>query len=361
LKEPSKIRLSVCIPTINRADFIGATLESIVSQSSDEVEIVIVDGSSNDATREVVAYFQKRFASIRYFQEDQKSSANSSLPSSAGFDRDCSRSVELALGEYCWLFTDDDLLRPGAIETILKATRQQYESIIVNAEVRSHLLSEVLEPARLHLSADRVYGPMETEKLFADVADYVSFVGAVVVRKQFWMGRHKGHYLGTGLIHVGVLFQGTIHGQVLVMAEPLITIRYGNALYMLSPRSFEIWMFVWPELIWSFGHFSDAAKLQVCRKEPWRRFRTLLAYRAIGVFSTAEYTRWLEGRMSSPWQRLAARLAASFPGRAANLIGVIRFHLSPRLPRQFLVNLVNSPFYFARILTKARTSSGGKL
>ena len=43
--------LSICIATYNRADFIGETLDSIIRQLTDEVEIVVVDGASTDATR----------------------------------------------------------------------------------------------------------------------------------------------------------------------------------------------------------------------------------------------------------------------------------------------------------------------
>lgn len=37
------IKLSICIATFNRAAFIGATLDSIISQATEEVEIVVVD------------------------------------------------------------------------------------------------------------------------------------------------------------------------------------------------------------------------------------------------------------------------------------------------------------------------------
>ncbi len=46
-KEGRRKRLTICIPTLNRGSFIGATLESIVSQATDEVEILVMDGGSN--------------------------------------------------------------------------------------------------------------------------------------------------------------------------------------------------------------------------------------------------------------------------------------------------------------------------
>ena len=105
----TKPLLSICIATYNRAEFIGETLESIIPQITDEVEIVIVDGASTDNTQKVVHDYIQRSARIRYVL----------LPSNGGVDHDYNQVVELAQGEYCWLLTDDDLLKPDAISTVL--------------------------------------------------------------------------------------------------------------------------------------------------------------------------------------------------------------------------------------------------
>ena len=49
------IRLSICMATLNRAAFIGVMIDSILSQMTEEVELVIVDGASTDGTDQVVA------------------------------------------------------------------------------------------------------------------------------------------------------------------------------------------------------------------------------------------------------------------------------------------------------------------
>jgi glycosyltransferase involved in cell wall biosynthesis len=352
------IKLSLCIPTLNRGSLIGRTLESVVSQATDEVEIIIVDGGSSDNTKEIVTKFQQDFPSLRYFcSSAQNSGTNSVAPSGGGFDRDCSLAVELAHGEYCWLFTDDDLLKPGAIQRVLDATGGQYELIIVNAEVRSADLSKMLEARRLPATKDISYPPAEWQSFFAETADYMSFVGGVVIKRKVWNERQREPYIGTGFIHFGVVFQSPLQGDALVIAEPLIEIRYGDALYMRTSRYFEIWMFIWPRLIWSLSGLSGSTKSRVSHREPWRRKRKLLLFRAQGAFSKREYDRWLKGRLDSRWDRLATRLVASFPGYVANFLGVLRYHLSGRMPGQFLDDLMRSPFYFARAFRNSRSSS----
>ena len=49
--------VSICIPTLNRGDFISETLDSITSQITNDIEIIILDGGSTDNTKEVVQYY----------------------------------------------------------------------------------------------------------------------------------------------------------------------------------------------------------------------------------------------------------------------------------------------------------------
>ncbi len=102
-------RLSICIATLNRARFLKEMLDGILDQASDEVEVVIVDGASSDGTEEVVHGLQRRFPCIRYIRREK----------AMGVDRDFDYAVQHAIGEYCWVLCDDDVLKPGAVAKVL--------------------------------------------------------------------------------------------------------------------------------------------------------------------------------------------------------------------------------------------------
>lgn len=61
-------KVSVIIPTYNRAHLIKRAIESILNQSFQDFEIIIVDDGSTDSTEDVIKSFQEKDKRIRYFR-----------------------------------------------------------------------------------------------------------------------------------------------------------------------------------------------------------------------------------------------------------------------------------------------------
>lgn len=297
------MRLSICIATYKRARFIGQTLDSIVSQLPNDVEVVVVDGASPDDTAEVVG----RYPAVRYVREETNS----------GIDADYDKAVGYAAGEHCWLFPDDDLMAPGAIARVLEALEGgAVDLLIVDAEIRDATVGRTLAPRRLSFSGERTYSAKDGERLLADAGDCLSFIGGVIIRRSLWQARQRARYYGSLFIHVGVIFQAPIP-RAKVLGEPLVRLRLGNSMW--SSRGFEIWMFKWPGLIWSFDGLSDTAKAAVTPREPWRELTRLLMFRAKGAYGFAEYRRLFAGMRLRAW-RLVLLGAALLPGRLMNAV-----------------------------------------
>lgn len=299
--------LSICIATYNRADFIGETLDSIIRQRTDEVEIVVVDGASTDATRTVMERYAADCPGLRYVR----------LPEKGGVDQDFCKAVEYARGEYCWLFSDDDLFKPGAVHRVLNELRNGHSLLIVNADVMDRDFSTLLQPALFDNREDETYGPDELEGLFMRVIPNISFIGCVVIKRDTWLEREHACYFGTEFIHVGVIFQGPLPARAFVIAQPYISIRYGNAQW--TSRFFEIWMLKWPRIISSLDRISvEAKRKRGIKPEPWRRLKTLRGCRAMGAYSRNMYERIIAPcNASRPW-KLAALAISLLPLPAFN-------------------------------------------
>lgn len=294
-------KLSICIPTFNRAAFIREALESIVVQATSECEIVVSDNASTDHTGEVVAEYARRFDRIRYTRQKEN----------VGFDRNCDWAVECAHGEYCWLFSDDDVMKPGAISTVIEALRCNHGLVLVNGEHKDFTLSNVRAPSFFGVEADRVYLPEEFDRLFADMGICSMCLCCVVIKRSLWAARERSRYYGSWFIHTAVIFQEPLPESTLVMAKPLMSLRLGNE-QTAQAALFQVWYVCWPELLWSFP-VGETTKRRFCEPNPWKNPRYLLALRVRGCYSKAEYRRCLRPRLATFREALTPRLVALLP------------------------------------------------
>lgn len=321
--------LSVCIATRNRSNYIGLTLDNILEQCGNDVEVVVVDGASTDDTPAVVGKRAAESSNLKYFPQ----TANS------GIDGDFDKAIELARGKYCWLMSDDDVLAPGAIARVLGACREAPDVVIIDAEVRTADLTEVLKTSRLGFTGERHYAGTDIDRLFVDCGDHLTFIGGVVVFRELWIGRERRRYFGSEFIHVGVLFQAVIPGSIIVIGEPLVRIRYGVGNWVR--RAFHVWMFKWPSLVWSLSGISETAKRGVCAREPWRSPRILAYYRATGAYSPLEFREFLSPRTHG-LERIVAFIIGVIPGSVVNFVAVLHSAMIKRVQRGALYDLLHS-------------------
>jgi abequosyltransferase len=310
-------RLSIVIATRNRRDPLAVTLAAIESQWCEGVEVLVADGASQDGT---VGMLEGLAASRPWLRVLR-------LAANGGVDRDYDLAVCEARGEWCWLFTDDDLPAPGAISRVLAALEAGHDLVVVDSEVRDDRCEAVLRARQLPFTEDRVY-PSGDPALLADLGALLSFIGAVIIRRSTWLERERPRYYGSLFIHVGVIFQKPLAGTALAIAEPLMRIRYGVGGW--TSRRARIWLFLWPQLIWSFADYPPEARAAVCHPEPWRLLHRLVALRAVNAIDDAFYSEMLRPRLGR-WQRILARLCATMPVLLANR-ALILAHLLLRRP-----------------------------
>jgi len=331
--------LSICIATYNRAEYIGETLESIIPQVTDEVEIVVVDGASTDATGAVVQNYAKTCKQLNYIR----------LPSKGGVDQDYCKAVEHAHGEMCWLFPDDDLLMPGAIRTVLDEAENGYSLIVVNAQVKNKKFSTTITDRLLNIYSDEIYSELKLEQLFQSVISYMTFIGCVVINRELWLDREKNSYFGTEFIHVGVVFQAPLPAPALVIAEPFITIRYGNAQWM--SRNFEIWLYKWPNLLNSFKHISKRLRQKYQMAKAWPKLKYIIISRAKGTYSLTEYQRWFVSKDSSFWWKMVSLCIAIMPCSLVNKVILSCFKMMKKDSLITIYDLENANFNFTDLRT----------
>jgi len=100
----SAVKVSVCIPTYNGAEFVAKAIESVLAQTFADFELLVVDDSSDDTTMDIVRSFTD--PRMRISRNEQR----------LGIPRNWNRCLSLARGEYVCLFHQDDVMLPENLE-----------------------------------------------------------------------------------------------------------------------------------------------------------------------------------------------------------------------------------------------------
>jgi len=86
--------ISIIIPTFNRADWIKAAIESVLKQTYQNFELLIIDDGSTDNTKKIISFCDKKIK--YYFQKNKGPSAARNF------------GIKEANGKYiCFLDSDD--------------------------------------------------------------------------------------------------------------------------------------------------------------------------------------------------------------------------------------------------------------
>jgi len=93
-------KVSVCIPTYNRSDYLKYSVNSVLNQTYSDFELIICDDGSTDNTAEIVNNFND--SRIKYICH----------PQNIGRSKNMRSGFENATGEYFIKFDDDDALTP---------------------------------------------------------------------------------------------------------------------------------------------------------------------------------------------------------------------------------------------------------
>lgn len=98
--------VSIIMPTYNCAKFIEESIESVLSQTYKNWELIIVDDCSNDNTEDIVKRYCETDDRIKYLKLD--------VNSGAAIARN--KGIEQARGKYIAFLDSDDLWMDGKLE-----------------------------------------------------------------------------------------------------------------------------------------------------------------------------------------------------------------------------------------------------
>jgi Glycosyl transferase family 2 len=112
--------VSIVLATYNRAELLPLALDSALAQDHPNLEVLVMDDGSSDATPELLAGYARRHPPERFRFE---SHAN------MGQARTLNRGYELARGEILGYLSDDDLVAPRLVSSLVRALAERPDAV----------------------------------------------------------------------------------------------------------------------------------------------------------------------------------------------------------------------------------------
>jgi abequosyltransferase len=123
-REANRPLLTIAIPTCNRSEYLRQLLDSLRDElrNQPKVRLLISDNASTDDTAETVKAEQLRGTQVDYIRNT----------TNVGPDANFLQCYEQSISKYVWIFSDDDVLRPGTVGRVLEyLSGDEYELVFL--------------------------------------------------------------------------------------------------------------------------------------------------------------------------------------------------------------------------------------
>lgn len=157
-----------------------------------------------------------------------------------GIDRDMARVIDLARGDYCWLFSADDVMKPGALELVLGALDSKDDLYLCTMTICDLHLNVIHDHPVSKAAPGELFDLQKVEerlryfKLAETTTAFFSFMGSLIVRRERWNEQPlEEKYVGSLWAHVVRICRMMPRGmRIRYMGYPLLYKRSGNDSFM---------------------------------------------------------------------------------------------------------------------------------
>lgn len=113
--------ISVIIPVYNGEKYLSQTVESVLNQSFDDFELLLIDDGSTDNSKSIIDSFQKKDDRVRYvFKEN------------TGVSDARNKGIAIAQGDYIYFADSDDILHKDMLLELKRVIEFGYDIAVCN-------------------------------------------------------------------------------------------------------------------------------------------------------------------------------------------------------------------------------------
>ncbi len=139
--------VSIIIPVYNTRLYLAEALDSAISQSYSDLEIIVVDDGSTDGSADIIQRYALTDSRIKVIRQ-----ANGGLSAARN------AALDVATGEWIVFLDSDDVMTGDAVATLLDAARKTGSDIAVSAVYQGYTMPSSQRPTNGRL---KVMSPVE--------------------------------------------------------------------------------------------------------------------------------------------------------------------------------------------------------
>lgn len=196
------MKLSFTIPVYNGVETLASTIESIIPQLSNNVELVLCDDGSTDGSIELIQTYVGRYENIRLICNE----------SNLGMDLNFLKVIREAHGEYVWLSGQDDRFREGAVDKLIEVLElnSEIQLCYFNYARYNHDFSQIVSAKSSSIEHDILLeSPEQVRHYFDSIGETPGFLPATVMKRSLC---DEGKvviepFLGTKFVQMAVFLQ----------------------------------------------------------------------------------------------------------------------------------------------------------
>ena len=178
--------ISIIIPVYNVEKFIRQCLDSILSQSYKNYEVILIDDKSKDSSLDIIREYEKKYSN--FFVIENKKNSGPGASRNKGIDK--------AKGEYIMFIDSDDYIEPNTLEDAFNAAKK-YDADVVRYDFSRSI-------SNIEYADRKLYPKLKEKTIEVDInkGDYFLLETAGPCNKLF-----KRSLIGDSRFPVGIYFE----------------------------------------------------------------------------------------------------------------------------------------------------------
>lgn len=155
-------KVSLVIPVYNAENYLDRCIDSIISQTYKNIEVIFIDDGSKDNSWEILKSYKLRYPDVIYSYHQEN----------MGVSKTRNKGIQLATGDYIMFMDNDDYIDSNYIEVFVSEIRKKDYDLVIGGYRRPNDQGKVIEEVAL---LDKEYSKYKIVAAWAKIyrLDYI--------------------------------------------------------------------------------------------------------------------------------------------------------------------------------------------